>query len=194
MQIAKIVASKSHVEYVARVLDNFDVSAPPRPDDYGFGRFAAVECEERKFVGVVSNTQLVNPYYGDFGPRLSSPPETNRLFSPDYLHDQGTLIELTMLGRFEGGCGVHEPPNLVLPIHAPVLLLDDDHTRAFHLESGRLRMLYYGQILSLKGRAAPTLIMAVIDRLMMLADASESEPLKRLRQQLHIRRMLPEFD
>src|SRR5687768_9432020 len=99
MQIAKIISSNSHIQYYARVLDTLEVEQPPRPADYAFSRFIVVESEGRKIVGVISDSQLINPEYGNFGPRLSSPQEANRLFSPDYLHEQGVLIELLMLGR-----------------------------------------------------------------------------------------------
>src|SRR5437879_48423 len=99
MLIAKIINSNSQIEYAARVLDTFDVDQPPRPDDYAFARFIVVRTHGREVIGVIANSQLINPEYGNYGPRLSAPAEANRLFSPDFLHEQGVLIGLLMLGQ-----------------------------------------------------------------------------------------------
>jgi hypothetical protein len=181
MIIAKIVNSYSHIEYAARVLDALDVKQPPRPRDYGFAGFISVECEGRKIVGVISNTQLINPDYGNFGPRLSSAAEANRLFSPDYLHDQGVLIGLLMLGWLESdgqrSYGQHQTPELALPVHTSVALLDAADARDFHRDKeGRLRLGYYTQIMRAGGAMAAALLLAIIDRLQL-----ECEPVDRAR-------------
>ncbi|KAF0247503.1 MAG: hypothetical protein FD167_3095, partial [bacterium] len=43
MQIAKIVGSESHIEYIARVMDTLDVENPPKPSDYGLGQFVSIK-------------------------------------------------------------------------------------------------------------------------------------------------------
>ena len=70
-RIARIVKSNSHVDYVARVIDKLDASAPPRAADYGFAQFVSVPLPEvGDIVGIIYNTELANPEYGSFGPRL----------------------------------------------------------------------------------------------------------------------------
>src|SRR2546423_1843144 len=97
-RIAKIVKSNSHVDYVARVIDELDADEPPAPEDYGFAQFVAVPLAEgEEAVGVVYDTQLANPDYGSFGPRLSSHAEL-KVLSPDFLHEQGVLLGILLVG------------------------------------------------------------------------------------------------
>src|SRR5919202_4349805 len=97
-RIAKIVKSNSHVDYVARVIDELDVDEPPSAEDYGFAQFVAVPVAEgEEVVGVVYDTQLANPDYASFGPRLSSHAEL-KVLSPDFLHEQGVLLGILLVG------------------------------------------------------------------------------------------------
>src|SRR3954463_6180632 len=99
--IAKIVKSNSHVEYVARVVDELDADEPPAPEDYGFAQFVSVPfAEGQETIGVVYDTQLANPDYGSFGPRLSSHKEL-KVLSPDVLNERGVLLGVLLLGRRE---------------------------------------------------------------------------------------------
>jgi hypothetical protein len=185
MQIAKIISSHSHTKYFARVLDTLEVAIPPRPADYAFGRFVRVESDERSVIGVISNSQLINPEYGNFGPRLSSPPEANRLFSPDYLHDQGVLIEILMLGRLENDYGIHQIPDVVLPVHAPVVLPDEVAISAFHRnKNGELRLGYYSHVMSAGGTMAAALMITIINQLEKQTGDSDQARLNLLRRNL----------
>ena len=97
-RIAKIVKSNSHVDYVARVIDELDADEPPAPEEYGFAQFVRMPVTEgEEVVGVVYNTQLANPDYGSFGPRLSSHADL-KVLSPDFLHEQGVLLGVLLLG------------------------------------------------------------------------------------------------
>ena len=97
-KIAKIVKSNSHVDYVARVIDELDADVPPAAEDYGFAQFVAVPLKEGvEAVGVIYDSQLVNPEYGNFGPRLSSHADL-KILSPDFLHEQGVLLGVLLLG------------------------------------------------------------------------------------------------
>ncbi|MEW6736522.1 MAG: hypothetical protein AB1489_34850 [Acidobacteriota bacterium] len=185
MQIAKIVSSRSQIIYAARVLDTLEVEQPPSPADYAFARFVAVENAGRKIVGVIADTQLINPNYGNFGPRLSSPAETNLLFSPDYLHDQGVLINLFMLGWLEQGYGVHRTPELVLPVHSSVVLMPAGEVESFHRDkAGRLRLGYYTQVLAVGGVLAAALLLAILDQVEKQATLPERTRLTLLRENL----------
>src|ERR671932_2746591 len=105
-RIAKIVKSNSHFEYVARVIDELDADAPPSPEEYGFAQFVRLPVSEgEEVVGVVYDTQLVNPEYGSFGPRLSTHADL-KVLSPDFLHEQGVLLGILLVGwreRADGG-------------------------------------------------------------------------------------------
>src|SRR5919201_316842 len=102
-KVAKIVKSNSHVDYVARVVDELDADAPPSREDYGFAQFVSVPVAVGEdVVGVIYDTQLVNPEYGSFGPRLSSHADL-KILSPDFLHEQGVLLGILLLGWRERG-------------------------------------------------------------------------------------------
>src|SRR2546423_1426284 len=99
IKLAKIVKSNSHVDYVARVVDELDADEPPSQDDYGFAQFVTVPVADREeVVGVVYDTQLANPEYANFGPRLSSHADL-KVLSPDVLNERGVLLGILLLGR-----------------------------------------------------------------------------------------------
>ena len=140
-RIAKIVKSNSHVDYVGRVIDRLDAAEPPTGEDYGFAQFVAVPVAEgEEVVGVVYDTQLANPEYGSYGPRLSSRTELSVL-SPDYLNEQGVLLGILLVGwrerRGDGGCeGRHEVPRRVIPVGQDVYALGDREVQDFHRGAG----------------------------------------------------------
>ena len=114
MRIAKIVKSNSHVDYVARVFGSFETEAEVTPNDYRFGQFVKIAGHAGAVIGVIYNSQLLNPDYGNYGPRLSSPQEQNAIFSPDYLNEQGVLIGLSLVGWHDGGVYQQGLPREVL--------------------------------------------------------------------------------
>src|SRR5947208_9894889 len=132
-KVAKIVKSNSHVDYVARVVDELDADAPPSAEDYGFAQFVAVPLkDDEEAVGVIYDTELVNPEYGSFGPRLSSRADL-KILSPDFLHEQGVLLGILLLGRRTRGSkleGVwvnhHGVPRAVVPVGQDVLRMTDE--------------------------------------------------------------------
>src|SRR5262245_41162068 len=153
MRIAKIIKSNSHVDYAARVLDSLEISPAPSTADYHFGQFVKIPAKDKdgnirgEAVGVIYNSQLINPEYGNYGPRLSTPPEINAVFSPDYLNEQGVLIGILLLG-WRSANGRHQGvPREVLPINSDVETMIDDEVRAFHHdERDGLQFHYYSHI------------------------------------------------
>lgn len=177
MKIAKIVKSNSHVDYVGRVIDRLDADAPPGETDYGFGQFVSMPLAGgvQEVVGVIYDTQLANPEYGSFGPRLSSHAEL-AVLSPDYLNEQGVLAGILLLGWRESageGRGVesrgavhHGVPRRVLPVGQDVYKLADDAAHQFHRGAGgEMQLHYYSQVLSHAGAFAVPLIEAIIEYL-----------------------------
>jgi hypothetical protein len=115
-KIAKIVKSNSHVDYIGRVIDRLDADEPPGADDYGFAQFVSLPlAEEFEVFGVIYDTQLVNPEYGQFGPRLS-PAADLAILSPDYLNEQGVLVGILLLGWREGAKRSMSVPRRVIPV------------------------------------------------------------------------------
>ena len=172
-RIAKIVKSNSHVDYVARVIDELDADAPPSPDEYGFAQFVRLPVREgEEVVGVVYDTQLANPEYGTFGPRLSSHADL-KVLSPDFLHEQGVLLGILLLGwrsRVEAGGGASERgaeswathqgvPRRVVPVGQEVFSLSDAEVFEFHRgPGGSVQLHYFSQALAHAGAFAVTLV------------------------------------
>ena len=186
VRVAKIVKSNSHVDYVARVIDRLDVDEPPAASDYGFAQFVSIPLDDDgEVVGVIYNSQLINPEYGSFGPRLSTATD-NSVLSPDYLNEQGLLVGILLLGWRDGdGPYHHAIPRRVIPVNQEVRSLAHDDVHRFHLDGGgRVRLHYYSQIVTHAGLFAPSLIEAVIEQLEPICAPEERQRLCVLKQAL----------
>lgn len=184
-KIAKIVASRSHVDYVGRVIDRLDAESAPGGDDYGFAQFVSLPVGAgEEVVGVIYNTLLVNPEYGNLGPRLSPPAELSVL-SPDYLNEQGVLVGVLLLGWRDGGGAHHAVPRRVIPVGQEIFRLSDEDALAFHRDAGgRLRLHYYSQVVAHAGAFALPLLEALLEGLEAGASAEERQRFCVLRRSL----------
>lgn len=184
MLIARIVQSNSHLDYVARVLDSMETPQAPTADDYSFGQFVGIGDA----VGVIYDSHLINPEFGNFGPRLSNPTELNAIFSPDFLSEQGVMLSILLLGWREGGGFRQGVPRAVLPIHAPVESLSETDILSFHrFRSGELALGYYPTIIAHARLFAHPLLESIIEQLDGLPsglDEAERAKLQILRQSL----------
>jgi len=211
--IAKIVKSNSHVDYVARVVDELDADEPPAPEDYGFAQFVAVPlAESEEAVGVVYDTQLANPDYASFGPRLSSHAEL-KVLSPDFLHEQGVLLGILLLGwrsrasgadsnganggaakarAAEGVWTSHQGvPRRVVPVGQDVLRLSDEEVFRFHRGGdGSVQLHYFSLVVAHAGAFAVPLVEAVIDQLEPACETAERQRLCVLKKSLVWQRTL----
>ena len=186
IRIAKIVKSNSHVDYVGRIFDRLEVNEPPSDSDYGFAQFVSIPLEDRsEVVGVIYNSQLINPEYGHFGPRLSTAAD-NSVLSPDYLNEQGLLVGILLLGwRDEKRGNHHAVPRRVIPVNQDVYSLTGEDVHRFHLErDGHIRLHYYSQIVTHAGLFAPALIEAIIEQLEPVCEPEERQRLCVLKQAL----------
>ncbi len=191
MLLARIVQSTSHVDYAARVLDSLETATPPSAADYHFGQFVRIPAGSSEAVGVVYNSQLINPEFGSYGPRLTTPTELNAVFSPDYLNEQGVLIAILLLGWHEAGDYRQGIPRAVLPVNSPVEMMPPAEVAAFHRDqAGKLRLAYYTQVASHARLFAFHLIDAIIDQLNSLVTPAEQARLRVLRQGLAWRQTL----
>jgi len=195
-RIAKIVKSNSHVDYVGRVIDSLDAAEPPSGEDYGFAQFVAVPVGEGcEVVGVVYDTQLANPEYGSYGPRLSPRAEL-AVLSPDYLNEQGVLLGILLVGWREkqnGGAraGRHEVPRRVVPVGQDVHALGEEGVREFHRGAGgALQLGYYSQVVAHAGAFAVPLLEAVIAQLEPACAPAERQRLCVLKKSLSWQRTL----
>jgi hypothetical protein len=185
MRIAKIIKSNSHIDYAARILDSLETNEPPTAKDFYFGQFVKISGSDGEIIGIIYNSQLINPEYGNYGPRLSTPPELNSVFSPDYLNEQGVLIGILMLGWQNGDGRRQGVPPTVLPINSEVEAMTDEEVRAFHHDqAGSLQIQYYSQIVTHAGSFADQLLRVIADRLEGLTTERERARLMVLRRSL----------
>ena len=197
-RIAKIVKSNSHVDYVARVIDELDADEPPAPEDYGFAQLVGVPVADgEEVVGVVYDSQLANPDYGSFGPRLSSPTEL-RVLSPDVLNERGVLLGILLLGwrerapndeaKWVSRQGV---PRRVVPVGQDVFSLSGEDVAAFHRgEDGSVRLHYFSQAIAHAGAFAAPLVESVIEQLEPACTPAERQQLCVLKKSLVWQRTL----
>ena len=167
IKIAKIVKSNSHVDYIGRVIDRLDVDAPPGAEDYGFAQFVSLPvADDFEVIGVIYDTQLVNPEYGQFGPRLS-PAADLAILSPDYLNEQGVLVGILLLGWRNASEKRMSVPRRVIPVGQDVYRLDKAQVGEFHRVGGegRVGLHYYSQIVAHAGAFAVPLIETIIEQL-----------------------------
>lgn len=194
MRIARIVKSNSHVDYVGRVLDRLEVAQMPAPEQYRFGQFVLIPAEEARgaaawsgAVGIIYNSQLVNPDYNRLGPRLSPPPERNPVFTPDILNEQGILIGILLVGWFDRDARAQQGiPRTVIPVNSEVLAMDDDMVRLFHVDrDGRLALHYYPHVVTHARQFAQQLMLAVLDQLERLLGDRYGSEIRLLRRQIN---------
>ncbi len=192
MKIAKIVASNSHIDYVARVIDHLDVAVPPSADDFGFAQFVKISLEdETAIVGVIYDTVLVNPDYANFGPRLSPKPELKN-FSPDYLNEQGFLIGILLLGTIDKTEKItHGVPRRAVPAGHEVDKIEAAEIKKFHADANDcVQIHYYSQIVAHAGLFAVPLLEAIIEELSLDCSDSDQQRLGVLKQTLAWQRTL----
>jgi len=168
VKIGTIVASNSHISYLCRVFGRLESQSPPEPDDFAFGTFVSIRPVENgaeRLIGVVRDTVLVNPEYGQIGPRLSSDRDLE-VFSPDYLDEKGTLVEVLVLGWRDGDRTIHRVPPLAAQVGNPVETVPRDEIVAFHRDSaGRFFMGYLPQLVARPDPVVAGLLLGILDRL-----------------------------
>jgi hypothetical protein len=168
MVIGTIVKSQSHVSYLCRVYGPLEVKQVPDPRQFSFGTFvslAPLDDSPLKLVGVIRDTVLINPDYGNLGPRISTAGEL-AVFSPDYLNEKGVLVDVLILGWTEDGVARHDVPALSAQIGSAVETISDTEVYAFHrAEQGRFLMGYLPQLLARNDPMAAGLLLSILERL-----------------------------
>ncbi|CAN5694011.1 hypothetical protein BH24ACI3_BH24ACI3_02240 [soil metagenome] len=185
MKIAKIVGSNSHIDYVARVIDDRDGESPPDSQDYGFAQFVAIDAGELTAIGVIHDSRLINPDYANFGPRLSPKPMIGK-FSPDSISEQGILLGIMLLGTVSeiGEC-MHSVPRIVVPAASDVRKMTPVEVLDFHgSKLGPIRLNYYPHLMRHTGAFAAPLLDSIIEQLLQGCDAADRERLAVIRNSL----------
>jgi hypothetical protein len=186
-RLAKIIKSNSHIDYVGRVIDALEADNPPAATDYGFAQFVSLPVDENlDVVGVIYNTQLLNPDYGNFGPRLS-PASDLAVFSPDFINEQGVLIGILLLGWRDRLTEMnhHGVPRRVIPVNQEVYRMEDADVLDFHSDKqGCVQLHYYSQIVAHAGLFAVPLLEAILEQLSPACAEAEQKRLGVLKQAL----------
>ena len=165
--IGKIIKSNAHTDYICQVYGPGEVESPPAREEYAFGTFVQVALNDGHWlVGLIYDTVLFNPDFGNLGPRLS-PASDLAVFSPDYLAEKVTLVGITALGTLASdGMATHGVPPLAAQIDALVERMDDEAVRQFHrTPDGGVRLGYVPLLLALGSPLARHLVLHVVDRL-----------------------------
>lgn len=166
--VGKIIKSNSHIDYVCQVHGPGEVAAQPLPEDYALGTWVSIPAGSEpgsNAVGLVYDTQLYNPDYGTFGPRLSSQSQLE-VFSPDYLNETAILLGILVVGQLQSGrralsgyCPV------TAQVGAPVSRMPEDDVLAFHCSGDELQLSYYSLLLSIQNPIMSPLLLTVLSRL-----------------------------
>jgi hypothetical protein len=166
MYIGKIVSSNSHIDYICQVFGPGEEDPSPLPQDYGFGVFVRIAGEgERDLIGIIYDTTLRNPEFGNLGPRLS-PQEDLAVFSPDYLAEKAILVAIAVLGEMDpSGQAEQRIPVAAAPIDAYVERLDREGLLAFHRQGGRLQVGYLPLLARMNHPLATFLMQSIMDQL-----------------------------
>ena len=186
MIIAKIVSSNSHIDYVARVIDQLDSDTPPDAGAYCFGQFVRVDSERETVIGIIYDSRLVNPEYGSFGPRLSPRPALGN-FSPDYINEQGILIGVLLLGTIDQkGNAVHGVPRRIIPAGHDVIKIESEDVSRFHSAggNGKVQLHYYAQVVAHAGHFAIPLLDSIIEQLCANCTDADAQSLHVLKRSL----------
>jgi len=166
--IGKLAKSNVHTDYVCQIYDPGDVEQPPVSDDYAFGTFVRMPLGggRGELVGVIYDTVLHNPEFGNLGPRLS-PASDLEVFSPDYLTEKVTLVGIAAVGTLAAdGTATHGVPPLSAQIDTMVERMDNETIRAFHgADGGQLRLGYAPLLLAQRSPLARHLLLRIVEQL-----------------------------
>jgi hypothetical protein len=174
MRIGKLAKSNSHTDYVCQIYGPGEVTSQPSPADHALGTFVRipVDADHGDLVGIIYDSVLLNPEFGNLGPRLS-PPSDLAVFSPDYLAEKVTLVGITVVGMLAPeGTPTHGVPPLAAQIDALVTPMDNDAVRSFHqTPPGSVRVGYAPLLLALGSPLARNLLLRVVEELETLFPA-----------------------
>ena len=172
--IGKIVKSNTHIDYVCQVYNLGEQPVLPQVDDYSFGSFVSIQLDQldQRLIGVIYNTLLMNPDFGNLGPRLSPRPDLE-IFSPDYLAETATLVGIIALGWQQAdGSFQQGVPMFSATLNNEVRRLSTAELADFHQErtQGRyqVRLRYAPLLLNMNNPLIPPLLIHIVDQLSQL--------------------------
>mgnify|MGYP000628054586 CR=1 FL=1 len=174
LAIGSVLNSNSHIDYTVEIYNERDREYPPETHDWGFGQpvfiHKEVDGSEYAIMGVVYDTQLVDPDQGRSGPRLAQADQPQ--FTPGYVEERTTLAGVALLGAVPVGEGgdLGRPdqtmPRWTLDVDDQVLLCPAEMTAAFHTdEEGALQLAYVDRLVDVAGPLGAEVTVAILERL-----------------------------
>jgi len=173
VRIGSIVSSNSHLDYVVEVYKERDCERPPELHEREFGQPVfikkTVNGTEHAIMGVIYNTQLVDPDQGRTGPRLAQDDQAQ--FTPGYIEERTTLAGVALLGTavitddLSITDPTHEMPRWTLEVDDTVFHCPDEITRSFHKINDQIQLAYIDRLVDIAGDLGAEVIVALIDRL-----------------------------
>jgi hypothetical protein len=172
-EIGSIIGSNSHIDYVGEIYTETMREDSPEPTDFEFGQFVYIlkelQGQQRAFIGIIYDTQLVDPDQGRSGPRLAQPDEQN-IFQPSYVDEKQVLTGILILGYAEAEDGElvnpeHSIPRRTLEIDDVVRKLSKEDIIRFHEVEEEVRLEYYQRIVDVAGGFAEDILSQVLTEL-----------------------------
>ena len=173
MELGKIVGSKSHIDYVCEIYNDSVREESPDPTDYEFGQFVYIEKEIQDrsccFIGVIYDTQIVDPDQGRTGPNLSQP-EEQEIFQPSYVDEKQVLAGIALLGHVTVEDGEieeadHSIPRWTLEVDDVVAKLPEEDMVEFHEVDGEVKLEYYQRMVDVAEGFAEDILSQILERL-----------------------------
>ena len=186
VRIGSIVSSNSHLDYVVEVFKDRDCDRPPELHEREFGQPVfikkVVDGTEYAIMGVIYDTQLVDPDQGRTGPRLAQDDQAQ--FTPGYIEERTTLAGVALLGTatITEDRLISEPrhrmPRWTLEVEDTVYHCPDEITVSFHTVDEQIQLAYIDRLVEIAGDLGAEVIVAVIDRLRSML--REDDPSQRV--------------
>ena len=173
VRIGSIVSSNSHLDYVVEVFKERDCDRPPKLHEREVGQPVfikkTIDGTEHVVMGVIYDTQLVDPDQGRTGPRLAQDDQAQ--FTPGYIEERTTLAGVALLGTAvitddrTIAEPTHQMPRWTLEVEDTVFHCPDEFTVEFHTIDDQLQLAYIDRLVDIAGDLGAEVIVALIDRL-----------------------------
>ena len=182
VRIGSIVSSNSHLDYVAEVYKERDCDRPPKLHEREFGQPVflkkVVDGTEHVVIGVIYDTQLVDPDQGRTGPRLAQDDQAQ--FTPGYIEERTTLAGIALLGTavITDDRAIAEPsqqmPRWTLEVDDTVYHCPEQFVETFHRVDGSVQLAYMDRLVDIAGDLGAEVVVTLIDRLRSLLPEDDS--------------------
>jgi hypothetical protein len=185
MKKARILSSNSHIDYVARVIDDGETDDAAGAHAHDFAKFVSFPIADGAAVGVIYDSKLINPQFTAFGPRLSRRSGLSEL-APDQVNEQTAVVGIILLGTVTAAGEVsHGIPPAMLSPGLDAKPMSPEEIAAFHTGAdGQMQLHYFAQVKANAGLLAVPLLEAIIDTLLPACSDADAKRLKLLRQTL----------